>query len=212
MHLRTLVSLIPFLPLILALPTTSPLHSRAANSTSTTTATTEAIPVSRAGGVLNPEAAAEANPRDDTATRAFSSVNIKSSDGRCLSVDPAAGDFRLNLIPVQLQACSDDAGQKWDIVTKGKHIDQEGAMLATQGCLNFDPRRKAGDQVIMFSCGGRADGGGAVTNSQEFAFKAGAQSQQLSPLSDAGTCLVADGAKLNSAGCSGEASQSFTIG
>lgn len=29
----------------------------------------------------------------------------------------------------------------------------------TQGCLNFDPRRAAGDQVVLFSCGGRADGG-----------------------------------------------------
>lgn len=27
------------------------------------------------------------------------------------------------------------------------------------GCVNFDPRRAAGDTVIMFSCGGRADGG-----------------------------------------------------
>jgi hypothetical protein len=38
--------------------------------------------------------------------------------------------------------------------------------------MNFDPRRAAGDQVIMFSCGGRADGGGSVTNSQLFAFDA----------------------------------------
>jgi hypothetical protein len=31
--------------------------------------------------------------------------------------------------------------------------------VQTQGCLNFDPRRAAGDTVIIFSCGGRADGG-----------------------------------------------------
>lgn len=29
----------------------------------------------------------------------------------------------------------------------------------TQACFNFDPRRKAGDQLVLFSCGGRADGG-----------------------------------------------------
>lgn len=29
----------------------------------------------------------------------------------------------------------------------------------TQACLNFDPRRAAGNQVNLFSCGGRADGG-----------------------------------------------------
>ena len=28
----------------------------------------------------------------------------------------------------------------------------------TEGCLNFDSRRAAGDTVIMFSCGGRGDG------------------------------------------------------
>jgi hypothetical protein len=29
----------------------------------------------------------------------------------------------------------------------------------TQACLNFDGRRAAGNQVLLFSCGGRADGG-----------------------------------------------------
>jgi hypothetical protein len=28
----------------------------------------------------------------------------------------------------------------------------------TQACFNFDPRRAAGNQVLLFSCGGRADG------------------------------------------------------
>ncbi len=32
-------------------------------------------------------------------------------------------------------------------------------LFQTQGCFNFDPRRAAGDQVILFSRGGRADGG-----------------------------------------------------
>lgn len=31
--------------------------------------------------------------------------------------------------------------------------------VETQACLNFDPRRAAGNTVILFSCGGRADGG-----------------------------------------------------
>ncbi|KAI4121940.1 MAG: hypothetical protein LQ338_006077, partial [Usnochroma carphineum] len=168
------------------------------------------------GGVLNPEAAAEANQRDDTATRAFSSTTIKSSDGKCLFINPQAGDFRENLIPVQLQDCDGSEGEQWDIITKGKHIDQQGAMLAvstvTQGCLNFDPRRAAGDQVILFSCGGRADGEGQVTNSQEFTFKDGENSLQLSPISNTGTCLVPAGAKLGSAGCTGDASQLFKLG
>ncbi|KAI4188813.1 MAG: hypothetical protein LQ346_005232 [Caloplaca aetnensis] len=212
MHFPVFLSFGALLTPILCLPTATPpfpLESRQ-NATASSTA------VQRAGGVLNPEAAAEANQRDNTATRAFSSTTIKSNDGRCLFIDPQAGDFRQNLIPVQLQDCDGSEGEKWDIITKGEHIDQEGAMLAvstvTQGCLNFDPRRKAGDQVILFSCGGRADGGGKVTDSQEFAFKDGKTSLQLSPLSNAETCLVADGATLGSTGCSGGAAQSFTIG
>lgn len=46
---------------------------------------------------LNPDATEEAHQRDDTATRAFSDVEIKTSDGRCLFVDPLSGDFRANL-------------------------------------------------------------------------------------------------------------------
>ena len=29
----------------------------------------------------------------------------------------------------------------------------------TQACFNFDSRRPAGNQVLLFSCGGRAAGG-----------------------------------------------------
>jgi hypothetical protein len=47
--------------------------------------------------------------------------------------------------------------------------------------LNFDPRRAAGNQVLLFSCGGRADGQGTVTNSQEFAFTGGAGPLPLVP-------------------------------
>ena len=81
----------------------------------------------------------------------------------------------------------------------------------TNGCLNIDPRRAAGDQVLLFSCGGRADGEGAVTNSQLFAFEGGEVSLALA--SDAGkTCVVNNGGKLDQTACSGDASQIFTIG
>lgn len=83
---------------------------------------TTPVPVSRAGGVLQPSAAAESNPRDNTATRAFSSVSIKDSSGQCLFIDPTAGDFRENLIPVQLQACTGSAGEKFDFITAGVHV------------------------------------------------------------------------------------------
>ena len=187
--------LLTCIPLTLAAPAPSlPLHRqrlarvqppvlpRQANTTTTSGQTG----VARAGGVLNPEAAAEANQRDDTATRAFSGAAIKSSDGQCLFVDPTAGDFRENLIPVTLKACDGSTEQQFDIITKGKHNNEAGSALVvsgavrtrslvdrsleanmmtqTQGCLNFDPRRAAGDQVIMFSCGGRADGGKLISD------------------------------------------------
>ncbi|EHK97255.1 hypothetical protein M7I_6985 [Glarea lozoyensis 74030] len=144
----------------------APAPTPAAPATGGGNPTTE-VPVSRAGGVLNPTAAAEANPRDETATRAFTSASIKTSSGQCLFIDPAAGDFRQNLIPVAVQDCTGAEGEKFDIITKGTHNDQANAALVvsslTQGCLNFDPRRAAGDTVVLFSCGGRADGEGLVT-------------------------------------------------
>lgn len=178
---------------------------------------TSAIPVARAGVVLNQAAAAEANPRDDTATRAFSSKAIKSAGGQCLFIDPTAGDFRENLIPVQLRACDGSANQQFDIITKGKHNNSPGSMLvvsvATQGCLNFDPRRAPGDRVILFSCGGRADGEGQMTDSQLFSFTAGKTSTALVPKNgNAATCLVPANGKLNDAGCDQKADQLFHIG
>jgi hypothetical protein len=89
----------------------------------------------------------------------------------------------------------------------------------TNGCLNFDPRRAAGNQVLLFSCGGRADGGGAVTNSQLFGFTAsnvGTKSVVLSPENGpSGTvCLVPNAGTglLDDAACDGSAGQVFTIG
>ena len=93
------------------------------------------IGVARAGGVLNQQAAAEANVRDDTATRAFSFASVKSADGQCLFIDPTAGDFRENLIPVQLKGCDGSANEKFDVITKGKHNDQPGSMLVVSAAV-----------------------------------------------------------------------------
>jgi hypothetical protein len=68
---------------------------------STAPTNTAPISVSRAGIVLDPTAAAEANRRDNTATRALSNAQIKAADGNCLTINPLAGDFRQNLIPVE---------------------------------------------------------------------------------------------------------------
>ena len=78
-------------------------------------------------------------------------------------MDKLSGDFRANLTPIQVADCGSTDGQGWDIITAGKHIKGDNAMLIvstlTQACFNFDPRRQAGNQVLLFSCGGRADGG-----------------------------------------------------
>lgn len=112
---------------------------------------------------LNEAATAEAHRRDNSATRAFSNVQIRTSDGRCLFVNKLSGDFRANLTPIQVVTCGSTDGHGWDIITKGAHISGTNGMLIvstlTQACFNFDPRRAAGNQVLLFSCGGRADGG-----------------------------------------------------
>lgn len=87
---------------------------------------TEPVPVSRAGGVLNPEDAAEAHTPDPTATKAREGVSLRASGGDlCLSVDPTAGDFRQNLIPVAVVACDGSPNQQFDIVTGGIHNNGE---------------------------------------------------------------------------------------
>ncbi|EKD17756.1 uncharacterized protein L3040_008058 [Drepanopeziza brunnea f. sp. 'multigermtubi'] len=182
---------------------------------------------------LNPAAFKEAQQRDDTATRAFADAEIKTSDGKCLFVNELSGDFRANLNPIQVAPCDGSMGQRWDVISKGKHNDQVGTILLvntlTQACMNFDPRRAAGKTVIMFSCGGRADGGGAVTNSQLFNFSASDSTEPLTlqPTNAAGTCLAVttttttttssssaqdDIPILDQAPCQpGDASQKFTI-
>lgn len=54
---------------------------------------------------------------------------MQTSNGQCLFVDKLSGDFRANLTPVQVVACDDSEGQKWDIITSGEHNDQAGTML-----------------------------------------------------------------------------------
>lgn len=97
--------------------------------------TLQAVPVARAGGVLNPQAAAEANVRDGSATRAFSAATLKAANGQCLSIDPLAGDFRQNLIPVQFKACDGSANEKFDIITAGKHNDAANSMLVVSSLV-----------------------------------------------------------------------------
>ena len=101
--------------------------------------TLQAVPVARAGGVLNPAAAAAANVRDPTATRAFSSASLKAANGQCLSIDPLAGDFRQNLIPVQLKACDSSAGEKFDIITAGKHNNAANSMIVVSSLVRDFP-------------------------------------------------------------------------
>ncbi|CAI4219079.1 unnamed protein product [Parascedosporium putredinis] len=175
------------------------------------------LKASRAVEQLDQAAFEEAQQRDDTATRAFSNVQITTSDGRCLFVDLLSGDFRANLTPLQVAACGSTDGQGWDVITAGKHNDQAGAALLvntlSQACLNFDPRRAAGDQVNLFSCGGRADGGGEVTNSQLFDFAGGADPLALTPRNSQGQCLTVNGNVVGIAACdTTDDGQTFTIG
>ncbi|KAG9245788.1 hypothetical protein BJ878DRAFT_334555 [Calycina marina] len=175
------------------------------------------ISVSRAGGVLQRSAFAEAQSRDKTATRAFSGVQVKDSVGNCLFVDKLTGDFRGNLIPVAAQNCTGAAGEGFDFITSGRNNDQSNSILIvsclTNGCLNFDDRRAAGDQVVLFSRGGRADGGGETIDLQLFPFTTDTTSFALSPLNAEGkTCLVTNNGKLDQTACFGDASQLFTIG
>lgn len=181
---------------------------------------TTPLPVSRSGGSLNPGAAAEANQRDDTAARAFSNVSIKAPNGACLFIDPTAGDFRQETIPIALKPCDGSPNEKWDFLTSGKHVSGANVTLVVsslvQGCLNVDDRRAVGDRVILFSCGGRADGSGGVTGSQVFSFTSANATAKSLRLQAGQTCLVANATlgRVDRADCSADAtdaSQLFTI-
>ncbi|KAF7295440.1 hypothetical protein MIND_01083800 [Mycena indigotica] len=169
---------------------------------------------------LDPAATAEAHQRDNTATRAFTAVPIKASNGLCWSVDPESGDFRSNLTPVTLVECNGSPNQKWDVITEGKHTNTPGKAIVvsslTNACLNFDSRRPAGNQVLLFSCGGRADGGGEITDSQQFNFRGVAGAFPLSQGNgNNGVCITAKNGRLDQSSCNpatASGDQLFTIG
>ncbi|KAK8055891.1 hypothetical protein PG993_001118 [Apiospora rasikravindrae] len=191
-------------------------YSAAAFAAMSTLVAAGPVSYPRAVTELNQAAFEEAQKRDETATRAFSNTAIKTSDGKCLFVDKLSGDFRANLTPVQVAECGSTDGQGWDIITQGEHNNVDGNMLVvntlTQACLNFDPRRPAGSQVNLFSCGGRADGGGLVTNSQLFAFDGTASPFTLTPDSQKKSCLVVAGSTVDVTACDdGKTGQKFTF-
>ncbi|KAJ7322850.1 hypothetical protein DFH08DRAFT_753079 [Mycena albidolilacea] len=180
-----------------------------------------AAPLDRRGVKLDDAATAEAQKFDATATRAFTATTITTSDGKCLSVDPFSGDFRENLTPINVAACDGSKNQTWDVITAGVHNNVKGQALIvsslTNACLNFDARRAPGNQVLLFSCGGRADGGGQVTDSQLFAFTGAAGPQALTPQNGKGTvCLSVKGNLIDQTACNGAASATgaelFTFG
>lgn len=113
-----------------------------AETTTTAATTTAAAPpaaTTAAGVTLDAAAVAEAQVRDDTATRAFSDAALKTSDGQCLTVSATSGDFRENLIPVTIAACDGSAGQKFDVITAGKHNDQPGTALFVSTLVRAAP-------------------------------------------------------------------------
>jgi len=53
-------------------------------------------------------------------------------------INPNAGDFRENLIPIEVNACNSvDPGQKWDIITKGNHDNQPGFALIVSSLVSL---------------------------------------------------------------------------
>ncbi|KAJ7062335.1 hypothetical protein C8F01DRAFT_1252158 [Mycena amicta] len=201
-----------------AATTKAAVTTKAAQTTTAAPSKTTAtkIKVSGAGGTLNPTAVAESQKKDNTATRAATGVPIKDSTGKCLSIDPTAGNFRENLIPIAVKACDGSDSQKFDLITKGVHNNVAGETLIvsslTNGCLSFDPRKAL--QVHLFSCGGRADGAGQVTSSQLFPFSAATltKSSPISPSNAKTTCFVNTNGQITATSCTGNANQLFTIG
>ena len=109
-------------PVVTAAPAPAPGTIPSANPTTP-------VPVSRAGGVLQPSAAAESHQFDATATRSLTKVSLKAANGQCLFIDPTAGDFRQNLIPISMKDCDGSLNEKFDFITAGKHNNAKGATL-----------------------------------------------------------------------------------
>ncbi|KAM0820862.1 hypothetical protein AB5N19_06683 [Seiridium cardinale] len=177
---------------------------------------TLAGPVYRRVGELDQDAVDEAHQRDDTATRAFSNTTIKTSSGKCLFVDELSGDSTANLTPIQVAACGATAGQGFDVITQGKHNDAVDSILIvstlTQACFTFDPAQDADNQVMLYSCGGVADGSGNVTTSQLFAGDGTAGPLSLAPQNQAGSCFTVKGNSVTIADCDdSDDAQTFTF-
>ncbi|KAL8896254.1 MAG: hypothetical protein Q9192_003190 [Flavoplaca navasiana] len=216
MYFSTTLAILSTLAISSAIPAHSPYTRLVPRQGNSTDICKDGSPVDGPGENLNGEAAAEAHQIDAKAVFGSRAVSIKTFDGKCLTTNPCGGDFRQNLIPVQTTACDlKDNKQRFDIITKGKHIQEEGGMLVvstlTNGCLNLDGRRNDGAANI-FSCGGRAGGEGDETPAQIFSFIKGGTSSSLQLQNDNETCLAVASGKLVAAGCSAEASQDFTLG
>lgn len=63
--------------------------------------------------------------------------SLQTASGDCLTIDPFAGDFRENLIPVTTAACNGSAGQQWDVITAGVHNNVPGAALFVSSDVRF---------------------------------------------------------------------------
>ncbi|ETS84722.1 hypothetical protein PFICI_02747 [Pestalotiopsis fici W106-1] len=173
-------------------------------------------PVYRLVDELDQDSYQQAQQRDDTATRMLSNINIKTSKGKCLFVDQLSGDSAANLTPIQVAGCGATDGQGFDIITQGKHNDAANSILIvstlTQACFTFDPTQTTGKQVMLFSCGGVADGSGNVTTSQLFPGDGSAGSLTLAPENQATSCLTVKGNSVEIADCEdGNEAQTFIL-
>ncbi|KAF7514753.1 hypothetical protein G7054_g15031 [Neopestalotiopsis clavispora] len=171
-------------------------------------------PVYRLVDELDQVAYQKAQQRDDTATRTLSNINIKTSKGKCLFVDELSGDASANLSPIQVAGCGATDGQGFDVITQGKHNDAANSFLIvstlTQACFTFDPTQATGQQVMLFSCGGVADGSGNVTTSQLFPGDGSAGALTLAPENQAASCLTVKGNSVEIADCEdGNEAQTF---
>lgn len=107
---------------------------------------------------LERDAYQQAQKKDTSATRAYTATEIRvrtwflrvcvlcltwrdrqTNTGKCLFVDELSGDFRANLTPIQLKTCDGSSGQKWDVITAGRHLDpiRSGLALVVNSLVRF---------------------------------------------------------------------------
>jgi len=63
-------------------------------------------------------------------------LTFQAPNGQRLFVDPASGDFRENLIPIQTAPCDGSAAQQWDVITEGKHNNAAGVALIVSSLVS----------------------------------------------------------------------------